>query len=103
FQPNDAKADLSNLRQLALACEQFTPQFGIEEAESPECLILDVTGCTHLFGGDQKTAADIAVEFQKRQFQVRVGMAPTIGAAWAIAHCLARPAAGIEANAPLGA
>lgn len=92
FQATDTKADVEKLRQLAIACERFTPLFGIEEDESPESLLLDVTGCTHLFGGDQVLAGDIAISFRDRGFQVRVGVAPTIGGAWAMAHFLAKPA-----------
>ena len=92
FQAADATADVAGLRQLALACERFTPQFGIEESDLPESLLLDVTGCTHLFGGDQSTAVSIATEFRDRGFQARVGVTPTVGAAWAAARFLAKPA-----------
>lgn len=92
FQAIDEKADLEALQKLAVDCQRFTPQFGMEESESPECLLLDVTGCTHLFGGDLATAAGMASGFREGGFRVRVGMAPTIGAAWAVAHFLAKPA-----------
>ena len=92
YQAIDVTGDLATLRKLALTCECFTPQFGIEESESPECLLLDVTGCVHLFGGEQGMATSIAADFRRRRFQVRVGIAPTIGAAWAAAHVLAKSA-----------
>ena len=50
---HDPAADLAGLRDLARTCDAFSPLFGIEPAESPECLLLDVTGCEHLFGGEQ--------------------------------------------------
>lgn len=92
YQASDTTGDIETLRKLALSCECFTPQFGIEESESPECLLLDVTGCVHLFDGEQEMASIIAADFRRRRFQVRVGIAPTIGAAWAVAHVLAKPA-----------
>lgn len=92
IQAFDANADVAGLRQLAVACERFTPQFGIEESESPESLLLDVTGCTHLFGGDQGTAVGIVNDFRERGFQARIGVTPTIGSAWAASRFLAKPA-----------
>lgn len=91
FQAADANADAAGLRQLSLACERFTPQFGIEESDSPESLLLDVTGCTHLFGGEHRTAVSIATEFCERGFHAHVSLTPTVGAAWATAHFLAKP------------
>lgn len=91
FQTADVSADVAGLRQLALCCERFTPRFGIEEVEPPESLWLDLTGCTHLFGGDQGTAMTMATDFRHHGLQARIGLAPTLGAAWAVAHCLSRP------------
>ena len=91
FESLDVKGDVAGLRQLSLTCEQFTPQFGIEGSELPESLLLDVTGCTHLFGGDQGTAVGLATSFRERGFQSRVGITPTLGAAWAASRFLAKP------------
>src|SRR5438128_813231 len=43
FEPHDASADRAALRQLADGCQQFSPYVAVEEAESPDCLLLDVT------------------------------------------------------------
>jgi protein ImuB len=91
FEPEDREADVEYLRRMACVCERFTPLFGIEDSESPECLLLDVTGCTHLFGDESGLLRAVGLEFQERGFQTRVALAPTIGAAWAAAHWLARP------------
>jgi protein ImuB len=90
FQAFDPAADLDRLRQLAIDCECFTPLFGIEDAEFPESLLLDVTGCLHLFGGDQDLASRLSETFRAREFLPRVAIATTIGAAWAAAHFLAK-------------
>jgi protein ImuB len=90
FESLDEEADIAGLRKLSATCERFTPQFGIEESESPESLLLDVTGCTHLFGGDQQTATDLANDFQTRGFQARIGVTSTVGAAWAASRFLAK-------------
>ena len=91
IEAHDPAADLAGLRELARTCEAFSPLFGLEEAESPECLLLDVAGCEHLFGGEQNLVDALAADFRSRGFQVRAAYAPTIGAAWAAAHCLAKP------------
>ncbi|MBM3970901.1 MAG: DNA polymerase Y family protein [Planctomycetes bacterium] len=83
---HDPAADVAALRELARSCNAFSPLFGIEEAESPECVLLDVTGCEHLFGSEHNLVNTITNDFQQRDFQVRAALAPTIGAAWAMAH-----------------
>lgn len=100
FESLDVKGDVTGLRQLSLSCEQFTPQFGIEGSELPESLLLDVTGCTHLFGGDQGTAVGIATSFRERGFQARVGITPTLGAAWAVSRFLAKAEAPAVVTSP---
>ncbi len=91
FERADATADVIALREVARTCDVFTPLFGLEESESPECLLMDVAGCEHLFGGAQNLVDAIASDFRQRGFQVRAALAPTIGAAWAAARFLAQP------------
>ncbi len=86
IEQHDPAADVAGLRELAHTCNVFSPLFGIEEASSPECVLLDVTGCEHLFGGEQNLVAALVNDFQQRGFQVRAALSPTIGAAWATAH-----------------
>jgi protein ImuB len=91
IEAHDPAADLAGLRELARTCNDFSPLVGIEESASPECLLLDVTGCEHLFGGEQNLVDALAEQLRQRGFQVRAALAPTIGAAWAAARCLAKP------------
>ena len=91
IEPHDPAADVASLRELARTCDEYSPLFGVEEADSPECLLLDVAGCEHLFGGEQNLVDALAADFRNLGFQVRVALAPTIGAAWAAAHCLVKP------------
>lgn len=91
IEAHDPAADLAGLRELARTCNDFSPLVGIEQSESPECLLLDVTGCEHLFGGEQNLVDALAEHLRQRGFQVRAALAPTIGAAWAAARCLAKP------------
>src|SRR5437773_5475872 len=49
FEPHDPRADREALRRLALRCQQFTPLAAVEDAESPDSVLLDVTGCGYGF------------------------------------------------------
>ncbi len=79
-------ADDEQLRQLAWDCQQFTSRAGLEEAIPPECLFLDVTGCVHPFGSIERLGESVVESFQLRGYRVRIAVAPTFGAAWAVAH-----------------
>ena len=45
----DARADMKLLEQIAEDCDRFTPVVVMDGADG---LLLDITGCTHLFGGE---------------------------------------------------
>ena len=49
-------------------------------------LALDVTGCAHLFGGEEGLAAALEAEAAALGLSLRLGLADTLGAAWAVAH-----------------
>ena len=49
-------------------------------------LWLDVSGCAHLFGGEQALLADLTGRLEGIGFRARAAMAPTPGAAWALAR-----------------
>lgn len=64
-------------------CIRFTPLTAIDP---PDGLMLDVSGCAHLWGGEASYLADIAARLKKNGYEVRAAMADTMGAAWAIAR-----------------
>lgn len=71
------------LQKLAGWCIRFTPYVAVDGNDG---LILDATGCAHLWGGDVNYLQAIIKRLCERGYQVRVGMADTIGAAWAVAR-----------------
>jgi protein ImuB len=83
---HDPLADRLALEELAEWCGCFSPTVGLDEAEEPESLLLDVTGLGPLFGGEQALARQIVQKFQQRNLTARVAIADTLGAAWAMAH-----------------
>jgi len=85
-QPSDPLADRRALEALAEWSAQFSPIVGLENSTAPESLLLDVTGLVHLFGGEASLAEKILGDFTRRGLTIRIAVADTIGAAWALAH-----------------
>ena len=85
LQVSDDKPDLAEklLKRLAEWCIRFTPSVAVDP---PDGLLLDVTGCSHLWGGDASYLAEIVKQLNIRGYDVRAAMADTIGVAWAVAR-----------------
>ncbi len=49
-------------------------------------LALDITGVSHLFGGEQAMLQTVTERLAEMGISVRGAIAPTVGAAWALAH-----------------
>jgi protein ImuB len=71
------------LYKLAEWCIRFTPAVALDP---PDGLLLDATGCAHLWGGEEKYLHAICEKLSARGYAVRVAMADTVGAAWAVAR-----------------
>lgn len=54
--------------------------------ESPDGLIVDLTGCAHLFGGEEALCRVLQTDCADLGLSVRLGVADTVGAAWALAR-----------------
>jgi protein ImuB len=79
----DADADANLLESIADWCLRYTP---LVACDSPDGLLLDISGCTHLYGGESALVADLAGRIERAGFAYRIAIAGTIGAAWAAAH-----------------
>jgi protein ImuB len=64
-------------------CERYTPLVG---THPPDGLIFDITGVSHLFGGEAGLARDLLTRLKAQTFHARIGIADTVGAAWAAAR-----------------
>ncbi len=62
---------------------QFSPWVSEEGAEA---LLMDITGCAHLFGGEQGMVDAMSSYLLDMGLTHRVGVADTAGAAWAVAR-----------------
>lgn len=96
--PADPAGDLAALEKLALWAQRWGPWSALDP---PDGLLVDVTGVAHLFGGEERLLANIADAFAQQRLTVRCALAPTAGAAWALAHYGARQAILAPGDDPL--
>jgi len=71
------------LNDIAEWCVRYSPCVAIDP---PDGLILNATGCAHLWGSEHEYLTAIYNRFQQMGYDLRIGMADTIGAAWAVAR-----------------
>ncbi len=70
----DPQADAALLEKLRDWCVRYTPWVGLD---GPEGLILDITGCAHLFGGEQAMLADLTERLDAIGFTAKAALADT--------------------------
>jgi protein ImuB len=88
--------DARLLDRIAAWADRFTPFVAVDQ---PSGLFLDVTGCAHLFGGEKAMLEAVKAGPAAQGFSVEAAIAPTPGAAFA----LARRGGGVVAEAGLNA
>ncbi len=81
--PSDPAGDAAFLERLALWAQRWGPWSAVD---APDGLLIDVTGAAHLFGGEAQLLADAQAVLTGRGLATRLAIAPTGGAAWALAH-----------------
>ena len=81
--PADEAADRQTLENIADWCDRYTPLVGLD---LPDGLMLDITGCAHLFGGEAALGRDLLARLAAQGFHARAAVADTAGCAWAVAH-----------------
>lgn len=86
---DDPEADRRRLESLAGYADCFSPTVHIE---GDDTLLIDVTGCDRLFGGESDLLQKAVGGFADHGFSVRAAIADTPGAAWALAHAHSEPA-----------
>jgi protein ImuB len=79
----DAEADAALLESIADWCLRYTP---LVACDTPDGLLLDISGCAHLYGGEHELVADLATRLEDAGFAYSLAIAGTIGAAWAAAR-----------------
>src|SRR5919198_804011 len=79
----DQTADARLLDAIAETCQRYTPLVAIDP---PDGILLDIGGCAHLFGGEEKLRTDLLARMTCLGFSARIAIAATIGAAFAAAR-----------------
>ncbi|MEL6258846.1 MAG: DNA polymerase Y family protein, partial [Pseudomonadota bacterium] len=79
----DRTADAATLKALAVWAMRWTPLVAVDGADG---LMLDVTGCAHLFGGEAALLGDVETRLAAGGIEAKIALATTPGAAWALAH-----------------
>jgi len=71
------------LRLLGLWCIRYTP---IVAVDLPDGLVLDISGCAHLWDDERGYLKEIVLKLRKAGFDARAAIADTPGAAWAVSR-----------------
>ena len=91
----DPEADRRLLEAIADWCDRYTPLVGLDP---PDGLLLDVTGCAHLFGGEAALRRDLVARLARAGFAARAPRWPTRSAAPGRWRAMARAAACLVAS-----
>jgi protein ImuB len=89
--PANPSGDAALVERLAKWAGRWSP---LVEVDGPDGLRLDVTGVAHLFGGERGLARNVQRCFARLGLSVRLAIAPTAAAAWALAHYSPSPLCG---------
>jgi protein ImuB len=103
--PANPAADAAALHALALWARRYTP---LAATEPPDGLLLDITGCDHLFGGEAALLTDALVRLRRAGFAGRGAVAGAAATAAALARArddnpVVRPGHEAAAVGPLSA
>ncbi|GAA6160714.1 DNA polymerase Y family protein [Ruegeria sp. HU-ET01832] len=81
--PRNAPAEAAFLTALRRWVGKFSPWVA---EEAPDGLIVDLSGCAHLLGGEEALLNVIETDCADMGLSVQMGIADTLGAAWALAR-----------------
>lgn len=81
----DLDEDQRFLSLLARWLEKYSPWI---RQELPDGILIDITGCAHLFGGEEEIIKKQKEDFSSFSLTVRIGIADTVGASWALSRYL---------------
>jgi protein ImuB len=71
------------IQRIAEWCIRFTP---VAAPDGSDGIILDASGCTHLWGNEKAYVTDIVNRIYAKGYCAKAAIADTIGTAWAIAR-----------------
>nr|WP_162895036.1 DNA polymerase Y family protein [Rhizobium terrae] len=77
----DGAADRALIEAIADWCDRYTPLVALDGGEG---LFLDITGCAHLFGGEEALLKDVLARLLQMGFDVKGAISSSPGLSWAI-------------------
>ena len=80
---DDAAANARVKQRLTDWCRRYSPLVACDGFGG---IVIDITGCTHLFGNEATLLADIEARIHRSGYRVRGAIGDTLGAAWALAR-----------------
>ena len=89
----DSEEDRSCLLRLVEIFNKYTPLVSVESisAQGAADVWLDISGCSHLFGGEYNLLIDLSKSLSVIGMTSQIGLGDTPSISWAIAHYLADP------------
>ena len=78
--------DRRALKVVAEVCRRYAPVVGMDTMPMPDSLLLDITGCGPLFGGEAGLAESLLRDLKMTGWSLRIAIADTIAAVWALTH-----------------
>jgi protein ImuB len=79
----DETADLALLEAIADWCDRYTPFVALDGKDG---LFLDITGCAHLFGGEERMLRDVLARLGQMGFDARGAISSSPGLSWAVSR-----------------
>ena len=79
-------ADRRALTAVAELTRRYAPVVGLDSMPLPDSLLLDITGCGPLFGGEAALAELLLRDLKLAGWTGRIAIADTIAAVWAVTH-----------------
>ncbi len=86
--PHEPASEAAFLTVLRRWAGKFSPWVA---EEPPASLVVDLTGCSHLFGGEEEILRTVHDDCAQHGLSVHAGIADTLGAAWALARFAGQP------------
>ena len=84
----NAPAEAAFLTAIRRWAGKFSPWVA---EEVPDGLVIDLTGCAHLFGGEEALMGVVEADCADMGLSVQLGIGDTLGAAWALARYAGQP------------
>jgi protein ImuB len=76
---HDPLRDGQSLHKLAIWAQRFSPMVAVD---APDGLLIDITGCEKVFGGEERLAQRMIHDLNRLGFHARVAIASTFACAW---------------------